>query len=387
MANNISSLVEEKYSKNVQTLLEDNLVWLKLGNTRLMAQMPDGNRINVPRVNYMGTEQYVKYTDVVDKDIKTENEYLEINKHPIISFTIDIEDEQDIGYDLIAPQVRRNAYQLASEIDWDFFNEYKNAGANNGTAVSLTTGNVMATYSNANAELLNTGSMNALALVVSPFQHAIITQSSQGNTFKVADTGFKNWDTWTEYLWMRIFVSNNLTTEWALAIGTNPTDWDTVSINGVVFTFKSTIATAWDVEIGWDVATSITNLVNAINGGTGAGTTYVDFTDSTRPNKLVGLTATATASWLTLVSKRGYKKVSSNLQDSADKWGALTIHNLIMEKGAIDFVLRNKVITKVEDVQKQLGKRFMTHTRYGIKTFTDWAEKMFDVRVQAQPAE
>jgi hypothetical protein len=59
----------------------------------------------------------------------------------------------------------------------------------------------------------------------------------------------------------------------------------------------------------------------------------------------------------------------------ADKWGAFTIHNMIMEQGAIHLVMRNEVMLKVEDIQKQLGKRFITHTRYGIKTFSDGAER------------
>jgi len=42
-----------------------------------------------------------------------------------------------------------------------------------------------------------------------------------------------------------------------------------------------------------------------------------------------------------------------------------------MEKGAIDFVMRNEVMNKVESIQKQLGTRVITHTRYGIKTFSD----------------
>jgi hypothetical protein len=42
---------------------------------------------------------------------------------------------------------------------------------------------------------------------------------------------------------------------------------------------------------------------------------------------------------------------------------------------------------KVEDIQKQLGKRFITHTRYGIKTFSDWAERWYDLRIIAQTAE
>lgn len=90
---------------------------------------------------------------------------------------------------------------------------------------------------------------------------------------------------------------------------------------------------------------------------------------------------------MVLTSKRGYKPVSSSLTAAADKWGALTIHNIVMEQGAIHLVMRNEPRLVMEKVQKQLAQRFSTHARYGIKTFSDGAERMYDLRIVAQAAE
>jgi hypothetical protein len=101
MANNVSNLVKLKYTKETQALLEQALVSFSLANTTLLSQMPDGNTINYPRPNYSASAQYVKYNDVVSKDLAFSNETLVINKHPYVSFELDLEDEQDIGYELV----------------------------------------------------------------------------------------------------------------------------------------------------------------------------------------------------------------------------------------------------------------------------------------------
>ena len=54
----------------------------------------------------------------------------------------------------------------------------------------------------------------------------------------------------------------------------NAADNETVSIGGQVYTFQSAIGAANDVLIGTSAEASIDNLVAAINGDAGAGTTY-----------------------------------------------------------------------------------------------------------------
>jgi len=72
-----------------------------------------------------------------------------------------------------------------------------------------------------------------------------------------------------------------------------------------------------------------------------------------------------------MVSKRGYKVVSTSMTAAANDWQAVVINNLVMEKGAIHLVMQKEVSLKVQDVQKQLGTRYMTWSRYGIKTFAE----------------
>jgi len=381
MANTISSLVKQRYTKEVQALLETKLVSFALANTKLLAAMPDGNVLNYPRPSYSSTAEYTKYTDMVDAPLKTTNETMSIDQHPYISFVIDIEDEQDIGYDIIQGQIKRNTYQLQANIDGNFFNEYKNAWYSNNTPVALTTSNVFDTYGNAYATLTNGGvDSNAIGVVVDAFSLNKIWASALGNTFNTADSVYKNWFTGATYQGMKVFTSSNLTSEWVLDLSTNPADGDTVTINGVVFTFKTAIANSGDVLIGTAAADTANNFSAAVNNWAGAWTVYIAISVEVRANKLEWLSTTVASTNVTLTSKRGYKVLSS----SKGIWGAVTIHNMAMQHWAIELVMRNQVMLKEEDIQKQLGRRFTTHTRYGLKTFSEGAERMYDIKIVAQ---
>lgn len=73
-------------------------------------------------------------------------------------------------------------------------------------------------------------------------------------------------------------VQSNPTTAVAavgeVTIGANPTADDTVTIADKTYTFKANASTANDVKIGTNAAATIANLTAAVNGATGAGTTY-----------------------------------------------------------------------------------------------------------------
>jgi len=384
MANTLSPLVKQRYTKEVQALLEAKLVSFALANTKLLADMPNGNVLNYPRPSYSSTAQYTKYTDMVDTPLKTTNETMSIDQHPYISFVIDIEDEQDIGYDIIQGQIKRNTYQLQADIDWNFFNEYKNAWYSNNTPVTLTTSNVFDTYGNAYATLTNAGvDSNGIGVIVDAFSLNKIGASALGSTFNTADSVYRNGFTGATYQGMKVFTSSNLTAEWVLDLSTQPSAGDTVTANGVVFTFVSALTSnPWDVLIGGAAADTAANFNAAFNNGAGAGTTYTPITVEVRANKLEGLSTVVAGTNVTLTSKRGYKVLSS----SKGIWGAVTIHNIAMQHWAIELVIRNQVMLKEEDIQKQLGRRFTTHTRYGIKTFSEGAERMYDIKITAQAA-
>ena len=382
MANVFTGLVKSQYTKTVQALLEERLIAMDLANMRTLES---GTTLNNPRWVFLNVDSYTRYTDVSDQDLTYSNEQLVINQTPIISFVYDELDNLDNWYDVIAIESPKAAYRIKQDIEGNFFNEYSNAGTT-ASAVTLSTSNVVSTYGTAYATLLNdwVDSSNICA-VIDPFQMNMIGQGALGNTYQVADVSYKRGYV-GQFQNMQVYVSTNLTATASLALATNPTADDTVTINGVVFTFVAAPASAWDVDIWANAAESVDNLVAAINGASGAGTTYIEVSASDRA-KLEGITATDNTTAIGLESKRGYKVLSSSLTAAGDKWGAVNIYNLIMEKGAIDVAIQKNVTLKVQDVPKQLAERFMTWTRYGIKTFTQGSERLYALPIQSQAAE
>jgi hypothetical protein len=220
---------------------------MDLANTTLMANMPDGNTINFPRPEFQNVQSYEKYTDVTDQDLNFSNEQLVINQTPIVTFVYDDVDNLDNGYDVVASAAPKAAYRIKQDIEGNFFNEYSNANNASAAPITLTTGasgNTVETYGNTFAQLVNDGvdSSNIVA-VIDPFQLSTIGVASLGNTFKVADASFKKGYR-GDFQNMAIVVSTNLTADYVLDLATNPTATNTVTVNGVVFTYVASPALA-----------------------------------------------------------------------------------------------------------------------------------------------
>lgn len=106
--------------------------------------------------------------------------------------------------------------------------------------------------------------------------------------------------------------NNGVSASATLTFAGQPADNDTVTINGVVYTFQTTLTdVAGHVKIGADVATTIINLRNAINRGAGAGSKYAT---STVIHPDVSASATAT----TLVASALFPGTSGNAFTKAE---------------------------------------------------------------------
>jgi hypothetical protein len=208
-----------------------------------------------------------------------------------------------------------------------------------------------------------------------------------GNTFNVADEtikrGYKgNW------LGMDVYVSNNLTFTATLDLATQPTDNDTVTIGGQVFTFKTTLgSTAGNVLIGASAAAAQANLISAVNGSAGAGSTYVAISQEDRNSKLVGITAAQGTNQVLITSIHGYRAVSSVMTNASNDWKDAILRCLVMEKGAIDFGLQKEVSIEEREEPSKLVSNYFVWTKFGLKVTSTNARRMYEVRVLSQADE
>ena len=391
MANNVTSFNQQKYTKLIQALLQERLIAMDLANTSLIADMPDGNTINFPRPAYLSIQTYTKYTAVTNSDITSSNETLVINETPMVAFAYDQIDLEENAWNIVGNTTENSAFLLKEYVDAKFHNQILNFSNtyNNGVATAISNSTAIPTFLEAYALLANTGADSQNFVVVTDeFAKAKIAEQAVSSRFTLGDEASLRWFTGKELAGMAYYVTNNLTCVGSLVFGgAAPSDGDTVTIRGVKFTFKTALGTtAGNVLIGISATTAANNLEAAINGASGAGSTYVELAANDRA-RMRFITVTGASTTLTITSLRGFPVVSRSMTDGANKFGQFVIYAYAMERGSIHLVLRDNVSMKVLDVPGTIAKQYLLWSRFGLKTFTQGAERGIIIPLEAKAAE
>jgi len=190
------------------------------------------------------------------------------------------------------------------------------------------------------------------------------------------------------FMGFEVFVSNSLAWTGSFGIATQPTDGDTVTLNGVTLTWKTTLGTtAGNVLIGVSADTSNTNLTALIN--TPGTTTSEGVALSTADqNLLKNITATAnlTANTMTIVvSGRGTIVVSNVLTDGTDGWTTTKskLHNIFALSKSISLVIQKTPSLEENPVSGKIGRDYIAWTVYGSNVFTDQAPQIVELAVNS----
>lgn len=278
-------------------------------------------------------------------------------------------------------------YEVTSAL-YDFDNGDLTTGASTGTAITLSSTTVpqMVTRMPAKLHRKNNQSFSNMVFIVDAYGAADVEQYLLGKEINIAAATFQN-----GYAGLirgaELAVSENLTGEAVLSLATNVTADDTVTIEGVTFTFVASPSAAGHVDVGADADTSRANLAAAINAGAGAGTAYVELSAADRATlTAAGITATNnnTANTLTVVGKgSGRLTVAETLTDGTDAWTKNFIHAYYGKKGAIDVVVQDLSKVDMRPTADRRGTNVFSSYLAGIKTFADGAKKFLDVHINA----
>ena len=124
-----------------------------------------------------------------------------------------------------------------------------------------------------------------------------------------------------------VIVTNEVPRTAVYTLAGNLSADDTVTINGVVATIKAAPSAAGEVDLGADAETTIENLVAAYNGGTGAGSAYIEFSTADRATLT---TAGVTALKLTAATfeVESFSTLTVAESGSNSSWGTVTEHML-----------------------------------------------------------
>lgn len=398
MANNFGADFAEHWAKEQQRIFYKENVWMKTADMSFKGTMSNGDVLNRPARSSNAVQTYTPGTAITIDDKTATNEQLTVNRKFATGFYIDDFDAIQSNYDEAAKYGMDDGIYLSNQVDADILGEYGNAastvddgtiGGTSGNGITLTTSNILKTISAAKRKLTKQNiPLNDLFGIVSPEVEDILIQYGAGRDTSMWDDANKNGYI-MDFYGFKLYLSNQTAGSAVLALATNPTNADTVVIQGVTFTFVSTIGTtAGNVLIGGDVDTTRANLATLINTPWTTTANGVALTGNDLRNfeNLVSATNDDTANTLTVVYKwAGVLEVSETLTDGTDTWTATSQkqHNLFGKKGAVTVVMQSDARIRIKDVQDKLGVNILNGVLYGIKTFADGAKQLVNVEIDS----
>jgi len=229
--------------------------------------------------------------------------------------------------------------------------------------------------------------LSNMCMVVDSYALSDMEQFLLTKEFNIVESVFKNGYAGA-IAQAEVYVSENLTGEVTLGMATNPTNGDTLTINGVVITFvtSSVGTTAGNVLVGSDVDTTRASLAGLINnpGTTSATQVALSATNQNLFTDEYRFTATNSdsANTLNLVGTgSGRLSVAETLTASGDTWTTPYIHAYYGKKGGIDVAVQSLEEVDMRPTADRRGTNVFSSYLAGIKTFADGAKKFLDVKI------
>lgn len=412
--------IPETWSKEYQTVHDKVPVYPVISNYRLAAGLQVGDTVNrsypsTLRARTMGADGSYATKAIVDT-----NEQLLVDKAYEASFYVKSLDEIQNSLPVRQGYANRAMVAIFQQVDADILGLYDqftytvddgDIGGTTGAGIASTPTNVKSVFFKAKNKLQKKGQQmmnnnsgfsgfkskddqNAMGVaVISPDVYTdLLTAVGEKDTV-FGDTVSKAGHAGM-YAGFNMFTSNQLAWSGKLLIGTQPSNNETVIINGVTWTFKTTLGTtAGNVLIGASATTAIANLVLAINNGSAAAAGAVDSTNvyvelSEANRDLVAterITATAVTGGLTVkFTGIGYAVVSETFSAAADVWTpTLQVqHCLFGVANAIDVVIQKTPSLEMNPVSGKIGKDFVTWVACGYKVFNEGKLMMVDVWIR-----
>ena len=383
MANDITAFNAEYWTPTMQETFFKESVALGIANTELRSDLKDGDTLHKPYGSYARVQTYTKGTDITVKDITSTDDTLTVGTAKVASFYVDDIDRVQNKYDTIKEFAIGAQRQLNNVLDQAVAAEYVNAGTTlSGASIGEAAGGIVMTAANtaniftAAGRFLNStkrlgGDRFAL---IGPRMLETIQNYVGGRETAFGEQVSMN-GTVGDRFGFSLKLSNNLPFSAVLTSATQPTDGDTVTINGVTFTYKTTLtgsSTLGEVLIGGSADAARANLAKAINDN---GTVDTDYSALSAENRQLieeaGLSATNSnaADTLTLTGY-GDIVVSETFTAAGNVWGSQTQYSLMGINKSIDLVTQVAPNVVFRPAQLRLGQYVHPWMLYGKKTFT-----------------
>lgn len=350
----------------------------------------DGKKVHRPLLSHPQTGTYTPHSDISFQEKTAEDQELTVDTFNYAAEDIDDTEKGQTPYDLPAHSSKSIRRGLMDIVEQKYLSEIANAYHSIANApVAVSSVNILDILEEAEGKL---GAFDApwetsmRAAVFGPRTVAKLRRSKSDRETRLGDQVLENgivgpWQGWT------VVQNNNLPWSASLNIATNPTDGDTVTIDGVVFEFQDDLAdvTAGNVGVlrdGTTVATSRANLEKAVEDLGTAGTHYTQM--GIRQNFIIRRKRRIVCTSAAAMAFTGYGdiSVSSDLTAAADGWSDQVQKSVFMVRGAIDLVVQ---FMGLEFDRKEKGFADLVKGLVGVgaKTFQDGEIMMVQLQQDA----
>jgi len=351
--------------------------------------------ITDPVVKTIGTDGAITRQAITLSD-----DTLDIDQKKEITFNLPLTEELQDHFKIAAVYAKRAAILLSNKLDADHMAEYDNATdtiddgdfggtVGNGVTISPTNCYKAFTIADRKQSALNLPEGNRWCIISYQFREKFMEYLSNRDTALGDSTG-KNGHI-GKWMGRDIYISNNLGWSARLEFGTNPSNTNTVVINGVTFTWLSTLgSTAGNIHITSSAAISADIFVAAINA---PGTTVAEDTDTgfvalstANQNLLSKITATDGTTYITLKGVGSSAVVvSETLAAAADIWTTtLQEQHCIFGQGKpVSMVVQKFPSFRKQQRSGYISLDYITWMLYGVKTFADGATQMLDLQMRS----
>lgn len=397
MSNSLTPLSPTYWSKIMGIKLYKKNVFRNIASFKEEAVLTNGQKVDRPYRADIYVQPYVKGTALTAQDITATSDQLTVDKIFAALIYVDDVDKIQNKWDAASAWSEEAITRLSNQIDADCL--YLATSANDtvdyndldsaqtaGLPIVLTTSNVLNLFTVTSRKLsVNNVGGNRFFVISYQVKQVLLTYLAGRESILGDKTGEAG--NIGRYMGFDLYESNNLTALIRWTPTDNPSNTETLIINGITITFETTPATVtsgFAVDIGGNTAATITSLVTMINTPT---------TDSASVGKPAtgsnlaaiqrGWVAVDGTTYVDIYIKGGSQITASGTAQGTNTY--LTQINLAGEKGAVDLVIQKEPSVKMASTVSagKDGMNILPKTLYAAGVFYDMKARIFGVHVDS----
>lgn len=396
MSNTLTPLSPTYWSRRMGRKQYKTDVFRSLANFEEQAVLTDGQKVDRPYRANIVVENYTKGTALSAQDLTATSDQLTVDTVKAMLLYVDNVDKIQNKYSAANAWIDEAGRRLSNSIDAAFLYQVFNAnntvdasdvGGTAGEGITVSPSNILNIFGAINLQLdAQNIPENERFFVISPQFYNQLWIYIAGKATLLGDKTGENGNI-GEYAGLKLYKSNNLTGSARWTPADNPANGATISVEGITFTFVSTIGTtAGNILQTTSTAVTIDNLVALINaGGVGDGVNYVSLSDANK--KIVQEWVAVDGTTYFEVRVKGGSYLTLTTSEVADVWTSTEqIQNLLAgRKGAIDAVIQKEPSTEMGSTISagKSGMNILPMTLFGVHTFNQGKNEIVRVKVRS----